>query len=87
MKLNLQELLDDVDVKITKRDSWCPSLFDITFLILFVCKVLGVITWSWWAVFAPLLIEFGLFIFLILVLVIIFLLVKDEDEKGNDDLE
>ena len=84
--MKLKELLDDVEINVTKNN-WHPSLFDITFLILFVCKVLGVITWSWWAVFAPLLIEFGLLFFLILVLVIIFALVKNEDEKSNDDIE
>ena len=40
------------------------SLFTILFLIFLVLKLAGIITWSWLAVFAPLIIEVVLVVIL-----------------------
>ena len=82
----LKNLLKDYDVKITKREMF-PNLFEIVFLILLVCKIIGVIAWSWWIVFLPLILEFAAMIIFILCLILLFKWVKEEDEKANDDIE
>ena len=82
----LKNLLKDYDVKITKRET-LPNLFEIVFLILLVCKITGVIAWSWWIVFLPLILEFAAVIIFILCFMLLFKWVKEEDEKGNNDIE
>ena len=45
----------------------CETLF-LTFLIL---KLTGVITWSWWWIFSPVLAIFGLILFFLIAVLII----------------
>ena len=48
------------------------SLGGALFLIFLVLKLIGVIDWSWWWVFSPLLIGFGItIIFFIIILLMI----------------
>lgn len=55
-------------------------------IVFIACKLLGVITWSWWVIFIPLYIDIGLPIFVLFVLnILIKILDKDlkELEKSN----
>lgn len=80
----LKNLLKDYDIKITKRDIAFPNLFEIVFLILLVCKITGVIAWSWWIIFLPLILEFSAVVLFILFFIFILKWVKEEDEKDNN---
>ena len=46
------------------------GLGGVLFLIFLVLKLIGVIDWSWWWVFSPLLIGLGLFLVGIILLII-----------------
>lgn len=53
----------------------CSSgFFCILFFIFLVLKLCGVITWSWWWIFAPLWIPLALVLFFMLIFLIIYLI-------------
>lgn len=54
-----------------------PGVLTIVFVVL---KLVGVITWSWWWVFSPLLIELGLS----LIVLIIYAIYIVHDSKKNE---
>lgn len=62
------------------------NFMELLAIVFIACKLLGAITWSWWIVFIPLYINFGLPIFVLFVLnILIKSLDKDlkELEKSN----
>lgn len=42
------------------------GILDVVQIVLIVLKLCGVITWSWWAVFSPLLISLAITVLIIL---------------------
>ena len=61
------------DEKITYTAMSFPEVLAIVFVVLKLC---GVITWSWWWVFAPIWICWGVVILVIVVLAILYLIRK-----------
>lgn len=62
------------------------NFMELLVIVFIACKLLGVITWSWWIVFIPLYIDIGLPIFVLFILnILIKSLDKDlkELEKSN----
>ena len=59
-----------METKIVNRGYGLSTVLTIVFLIL---KLTNVITWSWWWVFSPILISFGLSVLLLIFLGVIFL--------------
>lgn len=62
------------------------NFMELLAIVFIACKLLGTITWSWWIVFIPLYINFGLPIFVLFILnILIKSLDKDlkELEKSN----
>lgn len=62
------------------------NFMELLAIVFITCKLLGVITWSWWIVFIPLYIDIGLPIFVLFILnILIKSLDKDlkELEKSN----
>lgn len=53
------------------------NFMELLAIVFIACKLLGAITWSWWIVFIPLYINFGLPIFVIF---IVNILIKSLDE-------
>lgn len=42
------------------------GLCEILAIIFVLCKVFGVVTWSWWAVFTPEIIAIAIYIFMLI---------------------
>ena len=84
--MNIKEMFKNTKIKISDRGLAFPSLFEIVFLIFLICKITGVINWSWWIVFLPLLIEFGIVILAIVLLFIIFYIIIKIDERNHEDI-
>ena len=52
------------------------------FIVFLVLKLVGVITWSWTAVFTPLFIAWGFYLLLIIVITVIHFIKKGGDIDG-----
>ena len=57
-----------VNVKVTGCSSGLATILTVIFV---VAKLIGLVTWSWWICFLPIIISFGLVIVLLIVIVII----------------
>lgn len=63
------------------------GLLEILTIIFVVCKLAGVITWSWWLVFSPILVAVGLYVIIFVGYVIAALKLKGNAEKSFKDFE
>lgn len=61
------------------------GLLEVLTIIFVVLKLLGVITWSWWIVFLPLIVSAGLYVIILTLHVIAFVKVKRNIEREFDD--
>lgn len=48
------------------------KLLVLCFIVFFVLKIMGIVSWPWWYVTMPLWVPFGVVVFLFLLLMIIF---------------
>lgn len=61
------------------------GVLEVLTIIFVVLKLVGVITWSWWLVFLPLILAFGLYILIVIGHITVFLGVKRKIDKEFDD--
>lgn len=43
------------------------GICEVLTIVFAICKIFGVVAWSWWVVFLPEIIAFGLYILLIII--------------------
>ena len=61
------------------------GILEVLTIIFVVLKLIGVITWSWWIVFLPLIISVGLYVVILTLHVIAFVKMKRRIEREFDD--
>lgn len=65
------------EIKInTSGFGWLSTLLTVAFVILKLC---GVISWSWFLVFLPIIIDIAVIILVLIVLLIIWLITRNRD--------
>ena len=50
------------------KKGWKISFLEIVFLVFLFLKLFGVVAWSWWIIFSPMLIELGITLICFLIL-------------------
>ncbi len=61
------------------------GILEVLTIIFVVLKLIGVITWSWWIVFLPLIIAVGLYVIIIVLQVIFAAKIKRSIDREFDD--
>lgn len=61
------------------------GILEVLTIIFVVLKLVGVITWSWWIVFLPLIISVGIYVIIVTIHFRQWLKLKREIDKAFDD--